>query len=71
MNIIKIRHPYQSEQIPEDDVVLVLDFRRRAYRTPESHKDRYGNCTKEGLKLALMTFNQHPSIVFKRSILAA
>ena len=26
MNIIKIRHPYQSEQIPEDDVVLVLGF---------------------------------------------
>ena len=26
MNIIKIRHPYQSEQIPEDDVVLVLGY---------------------------------------------
>ncbi len=26
MKIIKIRHPYQADQIPPEDVVLVLGF---------------------------------------------
>ena len=26
MKIIKIRHPYQMDQIPKEDVVLVLGF---------------------------------------------
>lgn len=57
MNIIKIRHPYQSEQIPEDDVVFSAGiFRRRAYRTPESHKDRYGNCTKRRIEISIDDF---------------
>ncbi|OQO70070.1 riboflavin biosynthesis protein RibF [Enterococcus villorum] len=67
MKIIKIRHPYQASQIPEEDVVLVLGFfdgvhlgHQRVIHTGKEIAE------KEGLKLALMTFNQHPSIVFKK-----
>lgn len=67
MEIIKIRHPYQMEQIPKEDVVLVLGFfdgvhkgHQKVIRTGKEIAE------KEGLKLALMTFNQHPSIVFKK-----
>ncbi|MHC5249722.1 riboflavin biosynthesis protein RibF [Enterococcus sp. LJL90] len=67
MEIIKIRHPYQPEQIPQADVVLVLGFFDGVHlghqavinegrRLADQHK----------LKLALMTFNQHPSIVFQK-----
>ena len=67
MNIIKIRHPYQSEQIPEDDVVLVLGFFDGVHIGHQKViKTGMEIAQKEGLKLALMTFNQHPSIVFKK-----
>lgn len=67
MEIIKIRHPYQKNQIPDDEVVLVLGFfdgvhlgHQKVIQTGKGIAER------EGLKLALMTFNQHPSIVFKK-----
>ncbi len=67
MKIIKIRHPYQVNQIPDEDVVLVLGFfdgvhkgHQKVIQTGKEIAER------EGLKLALMTFNQHPSIVFKK-----
>jgi len=67
MNIIKIRHPYQPEQIPEDDVVLVLGFFDGVHIGHQKViKTGMEIAQKEGLKLALMTFNQHPSIVFKK-----
>ncbi|ASZ07287.1 riboflavin biosynthesis protein [Enterococcus thailandicus] len=67
MEIIKIRHPYQKNQIPAEEVVLVLGFfdgvhlgHQKVIETGKKIADQ------EGLKLALMTFNQHPSIVFKK-----
>ena len=67
MEIIKIRHPYQVSQIPKEDVVLILGFfdgvhlgHQKVIETGREIAQR------EGLKLALMTFNQHPSIVFKK-----
>lgn len=67
MEIIKIRHPYQKNQIPLEEVVLVLGFfdgvhlgHQKVIETGRKIADQ------EGLKLALMTFNQHPSIVFKK-----
>ncbi len=69
MKIIKIRHPYQMDQFPKEDVVLVLGFfdgvhkgHQKVIQTGKKIAE------KEGLKLALMTFNQHPSIVLKKSI---
>ena len=68
MNIIKIRHPYQPEQIPEDDVVLVLGFFDGVHIGHQKViKTGMEIAQKEGLKLALMTFNQ---LFLRRSILA-
>lgn len=66
MKIIKIRHPYQADQIPPEDVVLVLGFFDGVHLGHQRVINRGKEIAKkEGLKLALMTFNQHPSIVFK------
>lgn len=67
MKIISIRHPYDSTQIPSDDVVMVLGFFDGVH---QGHKRviQAGKkiAEEKGLKLAVMTFNQHPSIVFQK-----
>lgn len=67
MKIIEIHHPYQKEQLPADDIVLVLGFFDGVHC---GHQEviRRGKevALAKGLKLAVMTFNQHPSIVFKK-----
>ncbi|MDA9470078.1 riboflavin biosynthesis protein RibF [Enterococcus sp. 5H] len=67
MQIIPIRHPFDSKQIPTDDVVMVLGFfdgvHRGHQKVIETGKKA---ATEKGLKLAVMTFNQHPSIVFQK-----
>lgn len=67
MEIIKIHHPYRKEQIPNEPVVLALGFFdgvHRGHRTVISKAREMAE--KKQVKLALMTFNQHPSIVFKK-----
>lgn len=67
MKIIKIRHPYKKEQIPDEDVVLVLGFFDGVHRGHQKViREGRKIADVEGLKLALMTFNQHPSIVFQK-----
>ncbi|MFV0559775.1 MAG: riboflavin biosynthesis protein RibF [Enterococcus sp.] len=67
MKIIQLRHPYKAEQIPNEEIVLVLGFFDGVHR---GHQEVIGTgkdiANKHGLKLAVMTFNQHPSIVFKK-----
>ncbi|MBE9390399.1 riboflavin biosynthesis protein RibF [Vagococcus salmoninarum] len=67
MKIIEIHHPYQKEQLPVEDIVLVLGFFDGVHC---GHQEviRQGKeaALAKGLKLAVMTFNQHPSIVFKK-----
>lgn len=67
MKVIEIHHPYQREQIPFEDVVLVLGFFDGVH---SGHQEviRQGKkmATEKGLKLAVMTFNHHPSIVFQK-----
>ncbi|MFK4566994.1 riboflavin biosynthesis protein RibF [Enterococcus sp. UD-01] len=69
MQIISIRHPFQKEQIPADDVVMVLGFfdgvHRGHQKVIQTGKEI---AEKQGLKLAVMTFNQHPSIVFQKIV---
>lgn len=67
MKIIRIRHPYNVNEIPNEDVVMVLGFfdgvhlgHRKVIETGRKIAD------KAGLQLALITFNQHPSIVFQK-----
>ncbi|MGX7264133.1 riboflavin biosynthesis protein RibF [Enterococcus crotali] len=67
MQIISIRHPYTLEQIPKDEVVMVLGFFDGVHRGHQKVIETGKKIAKEkGLKLAVMTFNQHPSIVFQK-----
>ncbi|ALS00342.1 bifunctional riboflavin kinase/FMN adenylyltransferase [Enterococcus silesiacus] len=67
MQIISIRHPYTLEQIPKDEVVMVLGFFDGVHRGHQKVIETGKQIAKEkGLKLAVMTFNQHPSIVFQK-----
>lgn len=67
MEIIKIRHPYRPEQIPDEEVVLVLGFFDGVHRGHQKVIKTGKKIAKEqGLKLAVMTFTHHPSIVFKK-----
>ncbi|MBO0421416.1 riboflavin biosynthesis protein RibF [Enterococcus plantarum] len=67
MQIIPIRHPYNPEQIPSDDVAMVLGFFDGVHRGHQKVIETGKAFAEEkGLKLAVMTFNQHPSIVFQK-----
>lgn len=67
MQIIPIRHPYTADQIPLDEVVMVLGFFDGVHRGHQKVIETGKKIAKEkGLKLAVMTFNQHPSIVFQK-----
>ncbi|MBM7688107.1 riboflavin biosynthesis protein RibF [Enterococcus ureilyticus] len=67
MQIIPIRHPYTIDQIPTDEVVMVLGFFDGVHRGHQKVIETGKQIAQEkGLKLAVMTFNQHPSIVFQK-----
>lgn len=67
MEIIKLHHPYLVDEIPEDKVVLALGFFDGVHRGHQEVILRAKSLAdKNNLKLAVMTFNQHPSIVFKK-----
>lgn len=67
MEIIKLRHPYEKSQIPSADVVLALGFFDGVHRGHQEVINRAKKIAlKKKCKLAVMTFNQHPSIVFKK-----
>lgn len=67
MQTIQIRHPYDKNQIPTAEVVLVLGFFDGVHR---GHQQVIATGKKiaqeKGLKLAVMTFNQHPAVVFQK-----
>lgn len=67
MKIIEIHHPYKQEDIPQEGVVMTLGFFDGVHRGhQEVIKRARKEATERGLKLAVMTFNQHPSIVFQK-----
>ncbi|AQP53034.1 riboflavin biosynthesis protein RibF [Vagococcus penaei] len=67
MKVIDIHHPYRKNQIPSDDVVLALGFFDGVHRGhQEVIRIAREEANKKGLKLALMTFNHHPSVVFQK-----
>jgi riboflavin kinase/FMN adenylyltransferase len=67
MQIIQLHHPYDPKQIPDSEVVMVLGFFDGVHK---GHQKVIAIGKKiaqqRGLKLAVMTFNQHPSIVFQK-----
>ena len=67
MKIIKIRHPYNPADIPTEEVVLVLGFFDGVHRGHQKViKTGKAVADEKGLKLAVMTFTNHPSIVFHK-----
>lgn len=67
MEIIEMRHPYDHETIPDEEIVLVLGFFDGVHLGHQKVIETGRKIAEEkGLKLALMTFNQHPSIVFQK-----
>ncbi|KAF1302876.1 riboflavin biosynthesis protein RibF [Enterococcus saccharolyticus] len=67
MKIIECRHPYEEAIIPPEDVVLVLGFFDGVHRGHQTVIQTGKKIAEEkNLKLAVMTFNQHPSIVFQK-----
>lgn len=67
MEIMNIRHPYRPEQIPNEEVVLVLGFFDGVHRGHQKVINTGKQIAKEqDLKLAVMTFTHHPSIVFHK-----
>lgn len=68
MEVIRLHHPYQQACIPNEPVVLVLGFFDGVHRGhQEVIKRGREEAKKRGMKLALLTFNHHPSIVFKKT----
>ena len=67
MELIEIHHPYDPKAIPSDNVVMTLGFFDGVHRGHQAVISRAKEeADKRGLKLAVMTFNQHPSIVFQK-----
>lgn len=67
MKVIELHHPYKNLEIPEGDVVLVLGFFDGLHKGHQEVIEKgKAEAKKRNLPLALMTFNQHPSIVFHK-----
>lgn len=67
MQVIQLHHPYEPNQIPNDEVVMVLGFFDGVHKGHQKVIETGKKIAEEkGLKLAVMTFNQHPSIVFQK-----
>ena len=65
MQVIQLQHPYDPDSIIKDPIVLALGFfdgvhlgHQKVIRTAKKIADE------RGTPLAVMTFNQHPKIVF-------
>lgn len=67
MEIINIHHPYKKEQIPDDSVVLALGYFDGVHLGHQAVIAKAkAEAEKRNLKVAVMTFNHHPSIVYKK-----
>lgn len=68
MQTIQIHHPYRKNQIPTEEVVMALGFFDGVHRGHQKViKTAKKTADARGLKLAVMTFNHHPSVVFKKN----
>ncbi|MBZ6526456.1 riboflavin biosynthesis protein RibF [Aerococcaceae bacterium DSM 111021] len=66
MEIIYLSHPYNPDKIPDESVVMTLGFFDGVHLGHQKVIERAREeANKRGLKLALMTFNQHPRIVYE------
>lgn len=67
MEVIHLHHPYQPQLIPDGAIVLALGFFDGVHK---GHQQVILTAKREAekrhLPLAVMTFNHHPSLVFKQ-----
>ena len=60
MQVIQLHHPYEPNQIPNEEVVMVLGFFDGVHKGHQKVIETGKKIAEEkGLKLAVMTFNQH------------
>ena len=66
MKIVHLSHPYDSKEISNEPVVMTLGFFDGVHLGHQKViKRAREEADKRGIKLALMTFNQHPRIVYE------
>ncbi|MDR3156587.1 MAG: riboflavin biosynthesis protein RibF [Lactobacillales bacterium] len=67
MKEIHLHHPYSVEDIPNEDVVLILGYFDGIHKGHQKVIEQGRKiATKQGLKLALMSFDKQPLIVFQK-----
>ncbi|MCZ9311355.1 riboflavin biosynthesis protein RibF [Weissella koreensis] len=67
MQVIKLHHPYQMEQILLEPVVLAMGFFDGVHIGHQAViKKAAQKARQENVKLAVLTYNQHASVVFSK-----
>lgn len=68
MKVIELGYPYESELIDKKPIVLTLGFFDGVHLGHQKVIQKAKEiANQKGLALAVMSFNQHPSVVFKKS----
>lgn len=67
MQVIQLHHPYEPNQIPNEEVVMVLGFFDGVHKGHQKVIETGKKIAEEkGLKLAVMTFNHTHQSFFKK-----
>ena len=67
LEIIKIKHPYNKNEIVNEDIVLILGYFDGVHLAHQQViKEGVKVARKNNMKAALMTFNRHPSLVYRK-----
>ncbi|WP_240332478.1 riboflavin biosynthesis protein RibF [Granulicatella sp. zg-ZJ] len=67
MNIIKLTYPFQPVEVEKEGIVLVLGFFDGVHLGHQKVIETGRDIAREkGYKLAVLSFNQHPSVIFTK-----
>ena len=67
LKLIKVKHPYNKEEIVSEDIVLILGFFDGVHLAHQKVINKGIQIAKEqGMKAALMTFNRRPRLVYHK-----
>lgn len=65
MKIVKLKEPYDKNAIVDSPIVLALGFWWSSSWTSRSNKRAIEKGKSLGVKVAVMTFDRHPKIIFQ------
>ena len=66
MEVIRIHHPLDARQLPEDPVVLAMGFFDGVHRGHQAVINRAKALARvQGVKLAVLTYDHHPALVYR------